>query len=382
MKTCNPLIVLLLLVLSVSSFAERTPGFSMAAFKAAVPRSSSDAVFSPFPFELDCALISEAFGPMEKAVYVEALGALVGYDSVFKPISEQYTGLATNDFVLVSARAFLASSIRLVTPKYRSFIQDEYRTQVCPVRPVADGAESYLKATMDGEMEDFSVTEGLRPLRGVSFCDLESLHCRWSVPFPKDATRPCDFVSADGSVRSVAMMNDVRTADIWKTDRFSMLRLPMTCGAFFFAVLPSEGAALDSVREDFAAEKFDAAMVAFRAVADPSVFHGTVSVALPRLAIDSVVDLKPVLQTLALPIGGFKEILLEKSGTLDSVIQRTRFVLDERGLRDPSAEASRSAPADRGEVRKFICNRPFLFFVYHEPTRSVPVAGIFAGGVS
>ena len=361
------------------SFAGRTAGFSMSAFNTVVSASSASAVFSPLSFELDCALISEAFGPVEKAAYVEALGALVGYDSVYRPILENYAESATNGFSLVSARAFLVPSLRFVTPRYRSFVQSEYRAQVCPVRPAADGAESFLRAAMDGEMEDFSVPGDVLVSRGASFCDLESFRCSWAEPFPRDNTCRRDFTAANGDRRPVEMMSDVRSADVWTTERFSMLRLPMTGGAWFFAVLPAEGVPLAAVRGDFAAEKFDDAMVVFRAAADPSVYHGMVSVGLPKFAVDTVVDLKPAFLSFSLPIGGFKEIFPGQEAVLCSVGQRTRFVLDERG---PGGTEAVAVPCGGGSARKFVCDRPFLFFVYHEPTRTVPVAGIFAGGAS
>lgn len=368
-------------LLAGSSFAGRTPGFSMSAFNAVVPSSSSTVVFSPVSFELDCALISEAFGPIEKAVYVEALGALVGYDSVYKPILACYSASATNDMKMVSARAFLASSLRMISTKYRSFIQSEYGANACPVSPTADGAESFLRVSMDGEMEDFRVTDGMTKTKGVSFCDLESFRCSWAEAFPADNTRKSGFASADGVSREVMMMSDRRDGDIWKCGRFSVLRLPMSGGAFFFAVLPEPGVPLDSIRGEFAAAKLDEALVAFKAVADPAVYHGPVDVSIPRMTVDSVVDIKPAFLAFGLPLGGFKELHLGADSTLGALVQRTRFVLDERGtdevrVKSEAADASDSVPRD---VRKFVCDRPFLFFICHEPTRTVPVSGIYAG---
>lgn len=378
-----PLLALLSL-LACPAVAGRTPGFSMSAFNTVVPSSARSAVFSPFAFELDCAMISEAFGPIEKAAYVEALGALVGCEGVYRPISERYAASATNGLSQVSARAFLVSSLGLITPKYRAFVQSEYHAGVCPVRPAAVGAESFLRAKMDGVMEDFRIPAGLSPSKGAAFIDLESTSCRWVVPFPESSVRASVFTAAGGARTEVAMMSGCRDADIWNADRFSMLRMPMADGAFFFAVLPEEGVPLDSVRGAFAAEKFDSSIAVFGAVADPSVFHGRVEVSLPRFTLDTSVDLRPAFLAFGLPLGGFKEIAIGADVTLSGVCQRTRFSLDGRGSEDLSAErkAFDGGIAGGRETRKFVCDRPFLFFVYHEPTRTVPVAGIFAGGAS
>lgn len=372
--------VLLSLLLAASAYAGRSPGFSMSAFNTAVPSSSATTVFSPYSFELDCVVISEAFGPIEKAVYVEALGALVGYDSVYKPIQANYSASVSNGIAMVSARAFLASSLRMISSRYRAFIQSEYGANACPVSPTVDGAESFLRVSMDGEMEDFRVTGAMIKAKGVSFCDLEAFRCSWAEAFPKDNTRKSAFVTSGGVRREVMMMSDRRSAYVWKGGRFSVLRLPLRGGAFFFAALPDSGVPLDSIRGEFAAEKLADALVAFKAVADPAVYHGPVDVSIPRMTVDSLVDLKPAFLASGLPLGGFKELFLGADSTLGAIIQRTRFVLDERGSADVGAESGDADTASSSrDVRKFVCDRPFLFFVYHEPTRTIPVSGIYAG---
>lgn len=372
--------LLILMALPCLLQAERTAGFSMSAFNSVVPGSVRSAVFSPYAFELDSAVISEAFGSIEKSKFVEALGALVGYENVYRPIVERYDAAVSNDFRLVSARAFLTSSLRLIDPKFRSYIQSEYNAQSCPVRPSAAGAESYFKAAMDGEMEDFRIPAAADVVKGVSFVDLESFRCRWAEPFPTANTRRIAFVSENGVRSEITAMSDVRAAELWETDRFTMLRLPMCDGAFFHAVLPATGNNLASVRGEFAAEKLNTALVVIRSITESGVYRGNVAVVLPKMTLDTVVDLKPAYLANALPIGGFKDIDLGET-PLSCISQRVRFSLDESGPGGRFIERKHASEEVRvAKSRRFVCNRPFLFFVYHEPTRTIPVAGIFAGG--
>ena len=360
-------------------YAARTPGFSMSAFNAAVPSSAESAVFSPIAFEFDCAVLSEAYGPIEKAKFVEALGALVGYEHIFKPIRERYAAAVSNDFSLVSARALLTPSLKSVTAKYRTYIQNEYSVQACPVRPVTDGAESFLRAAMDGEMEDFRVPEDAAQPKRFSFYDLESFRCAWRDPFPTANIRKLAFTAADGSRRETEMMSDVRPAELWTTDRFTMLRLAMTDGSWFHAVLPADGAPLDSIRADFAGEKFDTALVMMRSITDPGVYKGPAVIVLPRFALDTASDLAPAFRAFELPLGGFKEIDLGGAGSLHRTVQRTRFSLDVKGAGGKTVVRKSAAEEVRADkhTKKFIANRPFLFFVFHAPTQSVPVAGVY-----
>jgi len=370
---------LLLLSLSLAVTAGRTPGFSMSAFNQAFPGSAADVVFSPLAFEIDCAVISEAFGPIEKAKYVEALGALVGYENIYRPIVGFYRDVSTNGVSLVSGRAFLTPSLGLISAKYRVFVQDEYGVQACPFRPYPQCAECYLKAAMDGDMEDFSTPSEILSSPRVSFVDLESFHVRWAEPFPASAVRTIPFTRPDGVKVTVRAMADLRQAGLWQTKNFTMLKLSLADGYFFHAVLPAEGVPLAAIRESFAGERLDAALVVLRSVTEPGVYQGPVEVTLPSLDIVSAVDLCPALRNLGLPLGGFKEIFHGEEASLSSVLQRTAFRLDERG--PEGVEARASASVSTKGARPFVADRPFLFFVCHEPTRTIPVAGIFAGGM-
>ena len=117
-----------------------------------------------------------------------------------------------------------------------------------------------------------------------------------------------------------------------------------------------------------------------RSITDPGVYRGSVAVVLPKITIDTVVDLAPAYRSNRLPIGGFNDIDIGQA-PLSCVLQRVRFVLDESGPRGRCVERkSVNEEISVAKSRRFICNRPCLFFVYHEPTRTIPVAGVFAGG--
>lgn len=348
MKFPHFLLSLLSLSLPLSVLAARTPGFSMSAFNAAVPFSDTSGVFSPYAFELDCVALSEALGPAEKGRYIDALGAVIGYDGVYRPIIESYASSHTNGFRLVSARAFLVPAFTAATPEYRALVQDEYNVQVCRVKPSAEGAECYLKAAMDGEMEDFSLPKKIVRSDRISFVDLESL--RLSVP------------------------TGTPTAALWRTPRFTMLRLSLYGGLSFFAVQPAGESTLESIRGEFAAEKFNTAVTVLRSVTEDGVYHGPVDVDIQPFAIRSSKALVPVFRSADLPVSGFTA--LTPGGELEDIRQVTVFSFAGFNGRTSASRGS-AAPAS---VPMFSGAEPFLFFVYHEPTRTVPAAGVFTGG--
>ena len=360
--------------------AERTPGLSMTAFNAAVPESARNAVFAPFAFELDAAIVSEAFPTIERAKFVETLGALTGYDTIYFPRLVRLREAATNDFQLISGRAFLAPSRRIVETKFRTKIQEEYDAETCVVYPDAYAAECFLKVAMDGEMEDFKLPEEYISDHSVSFADLETVKVAWTEPFPLAATKPLAFTAGDGRRLELPAMHDVREGELRTTDRFTLLRLPLADDAWFCAAMPAGGANLASIRDEFAGGRLDENLALMKSIVEPTVYRGPVEVAIPKFAVETTVPLAPVFLALQLPLGGFREIHLREAETLAAPFQRVKFALDERGIDETYVKEK---PAEKtfaaGTAKKCALDRPFLFFVYHEPTAAVVIAGVFTG---
>ena len=109
------------------------------------------------------------------------------------------------------------------------------------------------------------------------------------------------------------------------------------------------------------------------------VSHGPVAVVVPKMDFTTELDLKGVFTYFKFPLNGFER--MDRSMRPGAVRQRVRLRLDEQGL-DPAPLMEKPADAvvhGDADTPRFILNRPFLFFVYHEPTGTIPVAGQFTG---
>ena len=357
--------------------AERSPVFGLDAFWAAVPPSNAvSTVFSPLAFEFNCATLGEGLAPLPKAAFIERLGVLTGWDDVYRPLMTRLDLMRTNGVEFLSARAFLIPRHRSMDLGYRSRVQQWFRVETCQIKGFRRGANSWFRARMEGVREDFSIPEALSEMDAVAFYDLESIAFPWRDAFNTNATSAGEFVRADGVKTTVPFMRSTRPAFRWRGRRFTLLELPMADDARFFAMLPAEGASVDSLRDEFSVEKFPYLLTVAGSMTETGVENGECAVEVPRFALRSDVELIPVLKRIKLPHDGFTAF--HAAGGVTSIVESVSFRLDERGtVQTPvPAPAANAAAANLPRVR---LERPFVFFIYHEPTRSIPVIGVYAG---
>ena len=353
--------------------------FGADAFNRAVSAATrGNAAFSPYSFEIGCVALSDAFDPIVKAHFAETLGVLSEFGSVYVPMMARVKDAATSLFEVVTARALCIADARAVNVPYRRELQNTFSMEVCPgVPPV--GAEAWLRSAMGGAMEDFTIPLGTVSRDVYALYDLASVRFSWKDPFPVGNTRRMAFHRVDGSRTDVEAMCDLRNVDLWRNRRFSMIRLPLADQGWFYALLPAEGLSIGDIREEFSSQKIDDLLSVMKSVAISGVSHGPVAVVVPKMDFTTDLDLKGVCAYFKFPLKGFER--MDRSIRPGAVRQRVRMRLDEQGL-DPAPLAEKPADAivhGDADTPRFVLNRPFLFFVYHEPTGTIPVAGQFTG---
>lgn len=367
---------------AVAISAERTvvhARFGADAFNSAVPAETrGNAVFSPYSFEIGCIALSDAFDSITKAHFAETIGVLSDFAEVYGEIMGRMRGAVSNRFSILTARALCLPDVRMASVPYRRELQSLFSIEVCPGRP-AKGAECWLKSAMEGDMEDFDIPLGVVGSDTYAAYDLVSVRFSWQEPFPVSNTRKVYFHQADGNRTVVDAICDVRNMDMWKNRRFSMVRLPLADGAWFFALLPAEGLSIGDIRAELSSGKVDDLLSVMNSVSVSGVTHGPVVIVMPKMDITSDIDLVDTFAHFKFPLRGFHR--MDDKMRPGAVRQRMRFRLDEQGL-DAEALTEKSPEnivnAD-ASTQKFILVRPFLFFVYHEPTGTIPVAGQFTG---
>lgn len=360
------------------SFAVRHVGFEVDSFNRAFEVGwSTNVVFSPLSFEIDCAMAAESLETLPRAAVAESMGVLVEFAGVYRPIMESHA-VRAGSFGFVSARGFCIPDIRTAKPDFRRMLQRVYGAEVMPAFP-AEGAGSWFRATMDGAMEDFSIPTDSAASGRYSFYDLLAVNVEWQEPFPLSNTRTLKFHCADGTDRKLPFMSDVRVADAWDAREYLLMKLPLKGQLDYYAMMPKEGLSLAAVRQDFSSMEIDLLLTMAGQTGLRGNYHGTAAIVLPRLELASRVDFTSVMRDFRVPLSDLKYLTGRVSPK--EYVQHVRFRLAEHGLKETPVERKSEERQVRmsAGTRKFVFNRPFLFFVHDRETQTIPVAGIFTG---
>jgi len=353
--------------------------FGLDAFNRAVSAATkSNAVFSPVAFEFDSVIFSEAFDTLVRAKYAERMGVLNGLENVYRPKYDRLTDADGRGFRFLSAFAFFVRDQRKSNILYRKWMQDAFSAEVHSFES-RHGAERWFHAKMNGEMEDFALDTSAVCDGFYSFYNLVSISCSWVSPFPTSNTRDIKFKCADGSFESVSAMCDLRIADVWERKKDVIIRLPLKDDAWFYALMPSEDVELRNARDAISSATIQDILTGFKSVTELGVTHGPTAIVLPLLDVMSESDLKLPFSYFRLSLDGMTK--LEAESQPRRLRQLVRFHLDETGYQNtPVAEK----PSDElvkasKETKRIALNRPFLFFIYHEPTETIPIVGQYTG---
>ena len=349
--------------------AARYAGFETDAFNRAFPASyRHDIAFSPASFEFDCVVFAEALDTIGRANMAEKMGVLTDFESVYQPIFAEYAA-RTNGFWTVMTRGFVLPNIEKSLPMYRILMRDQYNAAVCQAFP-KKGPEMWFRAQMDGEMEDFEIpNDAALDDRRYSYYDLISVHAEFETSLPYSSRGR--FRAIDGKDVEVDYMSGVQRADVMETKNFTLIRLPMKGGCEFYVMTPKADVELGDIRNEISSTRIDGLFATLNAAVDGGVVsHGPVEISLPKLKFRSRVDFSGVMRYFRFPLMGLKKAVGDYSSR--ELIQCVKFELD-GGKADGSASAP--APAER----KFVLDRPFLFFIHQPSTVTTPVAGQFTG---
>lgn len=365
----NKLFVLSLAALAACSLsAARHIDMETDAFAKAIPeKSNKTSVFSPASFEIDCAIIAESLATIPKANVSERMGITIDFQSTYRPILEAYSEFATNGVRVLSARGFCVSDLKSAPANERHYLENTYGVEVMSLKP-QQGAESWFKATMEGELEEFELSPQVVHSDRYSFYDLISISAAFKEPFPTANTR---------KVKGVECISDVRNADTWETSSFTALRLPLKDDAFLFALLPKGETDLKTLKSKVSSASIDNLLTVMDSITEPGVSHGPCAIVMPKISHVSRVNLLPVFAHFQVPTKGLVHVAGEVSAK--ECVQLIRFTLAENGVNDkPLVEKDAKDVIPLGpSVKRLFFTKPFVFFVYHQPTATIPVFGQF-----
>lgn len=372
--------IVLLAALAACRFASARPlGAGIEAFnRTFAADSAGSCVFSPLGFELDCVLFAESGDTLVRAGIAESIGVLTEFDATFKPVLDHFGGMAvSNGFRWVSARAFCVTDIRRSSRVFRNRVWNLYGAEVCAKNPPV-GAEAYLRAKLDGDMEDFEIPTGDETSDRQLFYDLVSVSVAPYGLFPSAAVTEREF-QAPGGRRKVRMVSGVALHGRHVSKIHTLARLPLKDGAFLYAVMPNEGHTLAEIRARFNPVRFEEMLLEPEMVGLAGTGTFKARITLPEMDFVRENDLSVALAGCKVPANGLVMLGPDSPGARRSR-QRVRFRFGPND--DPPAEPA-AKPGEFVAVPpsapELVFDRPFLWFVHHPKTVSLPAMGVYAG---
>jgi serpin B len=196
----------------------------------------------------------------------------------------------------------------------------------------------------------------------------------WATPFPKEGTATAPFHAIGGASTNVDMMTDTRAALYHETADYQLVKLDYQGDTSMIVVLPAAGK-FASVEASLDGPALDAATGAAAST--------QLQLRLPKFSIaGESVSLKKPLETLGM-VDAFEEKRADFSGIsgerlwISDVVHKAFVKVAESG----TEAAAATAVVIKGDFsislpdHTFTADRPFLFYIRHNPTGSLLFAG-------
>ncbi len=195
---------------------------------------------------------------------------------------------------------------------------------------------------------------------------------KWEREFNPQDTRPLPFTQAEGEIVQTPMMLRKAMMPYYETSGFQAVRIPYAGGATsMIVVLPAKGKAPVLTANEFSKLR--------SGLADAKVV-----MRLPRFTLNARVDMIPMLNALGMNVpftnaADFSNMTTKEPLKIGAVIHQTFIKVGEKGTEAAAATSVAvvaGSAAPRPEViKEMFCDRPFLFFITHDPTGGILFAG-------
>jgi serpin B len=195
-------------------------------------------------------------------------------------------------------------------------------------------------------------------------------HGDWKAPFRHDATAPATFHALAGDV-SVPMMHGERNAALWTSTGWTAAALDYVGDTTSMILVVPDAGTFETFEAALSAEVLSTIL----AGAQPS---GGTDLIMPKLKFETGVALTDILSALGMreafsDTADFSGIDGARDLSLQSVIHKAVIAVDEKGT--TAAAATGAVVGTTSVPPTLVVDRPFLFFIRHNPTGAILFQG-------
>ena len=204
----------------------------------------------------------------------------------------------------------------------------------------------------------------------------------WAEKFDVNDTRNSSFTRVDGSVVTQPLMHRKALALCCESDLCSMMCIPFGSGGYrMYVMLPAEGKTVNDLIRDMTQQTLTEHLNAIDMTAHE------VDILMPRFKVVSDIDLINVLKPMgirsAFTTSADFSNMSDASLFVSMMKQKARIEVDEDGAKASAVTIAEMGCTDPGPVQyekaEFHANRPFLYFILEESTRSIFFIGTYCG---
>jgi serpin B len=263
---------------------------------------------------------------------------------------------------LTAAHRLFAASTLTFKPAYLDLLRDVFAAPLEPIDFTAPAAQGTIDAWAGAPTGEFMPQGSITGATRLVVADTASFKADWLEPFDPAATAPQIFFVGDERPQ-VPMMRSVQRLRMafGKAGKLRVLELPYRGGDYsLIIVLPAARDGLAAIEKTYSLEKLQSWLDAAKPVA--------IDLRLPRLALDTTVDLTPALDKLgATKLFNAKRAdlgaMTDDKLAVSSVRHRARIAFEERTGEAAAAAIEVSVGSEPANTIPFIVDRPFLFYI-------------------
>jgi serpin B len=227
-----------------------------------------------------------------------------------------------------------------------------------------------------------SILDEINPNAAMYLLNAIYFNADWTEKFDKNDTRNSSFTLPDGSVVTRDLMHRKAIAQGCESDLCSMLRIPFGSGGYsMYVMLPAEGKTTSDLIRDMSQQALTEHLNAIDMTAHE------VDILMPRFEIVSDIDLISVLKPMgiqsAFTASADFSNMSDMSLYVSMMKQKAKIDVDEEGAKASAVTISGMEATSPGpqlyEKAVFHANRPFLYFILEETSRSIFFIGTYYG---
>lgn len=295
------------------------------------------------------------------------------------------------DFVAEDIRATFANSLWLnnnnfrnpfveVLPEYKISMLENYDAEVEVLDFSSPSALKYINRWCSSKTNSLigKVVDELNPYSIVMLINTVYFKAPWDEPFEKKNNFKDYFNSGEGDKKKVEYMNDSFYSSYYENDKFEITykSYGKTHKYSFYVVLPREGISPEECLAELKADIWDKESFQF----------AEVNLSIPKFKVENSCSIIPTLISMGMtePFdvkADFSNLADGDSIHITDATQSNVFMINEKGTEAASAtKVDIGYDTDIGPAKTvdFLVNRPFLFFVMENSTKTV----LFEGKVS